>query len=107
MAYAIDEKRRCAIYAAAYATHEIAAHLISVLARLESIPHGRFGKPKLCADQEDCCNAQPALVFEQGIVHIPEQSRRAGELRAFGGDLSMGVYFGQGKMPAKRTACVR
>src|SRR3981189_1824695 len=53
VAYAIDEKRRCAIYAAAYVTHEIAAHLISVLARLKSIPYGCFGKPKLCADQED------------------------------------------------------
>ena len=99
MAYAIDEKRRCAIYAAAYATHEIAAHLISVLARLKSIPYGCFGKPKLCADQEDRSNAQPALVFEQGIVHIPEQSRRAGELRAFGRDLGVRVYFGQREMP--------
>jgi uncharacterized membrane protein len=37
-------------------------------------------------------------------VHIPEQSRRAGELRAFGGDLSMGVHFGK---CGKQTACVR
>jgi hypothetical protein len=31
-------------------------------------------------------------------VHIPKQPRCAGELRAFGGDLGMRVYFGQWEM---------
>jgi hypothetical protein len=78
--------------------HEIAAHLVSELARLKRIAHGCFGNPELRADRENRGDAQPALVFEQGIVHIPKQPRCAGELRAFGSDLGMRVYFGQREM---------
>src|ERR1700722_12411076 len=39
------------------------------------------------------------LWFSNSIVPTPEQSRRAGELRAFGRDLGVRVYFGQREMP--------
>ena len=58
MPHPVDEKCRRAIYAAAYAAHEVAAHVISVLARLKRIPQGCLGKPELSADQENCRNAQ-------------------------------------------------
>jgi hypothetical protein len=44
-----------------------------------ALQHGRFGKPELRADQKNRGDAQPALIFEQGIVHIPKQPRCAGE----------------------------
>jgi hypothetical protein len=53
---------------------------------------------ELRADRKTRGDPQRALVFEQGIVHIPKQPRCAGELRAFGGDLGMRVYFGQWEM---------
>ena len=43
MPHAIDEEGRGAIHAAADSTHEIAAHLVSVLPRLQSVPQCRFG----------------------------------------------------------------
>ena len=43
MLYAIDEEGRGAIHATADSTHEIAAHLVSVLSRLQSVPQCRFG----------------------------------------------------------------
>jgi hypothetical protein len=57
--------------------------LCTELAGLESIPHGRFGKPEFFADQEDRRDAQPALIFKQRIVHVPEHGRCVGELGAF------------------------
>src|SRR5467141_27770 len=36
--------------------------------------------------------------FKEGIVHIPRQSRCAGDLGAFGGDLGVRVYLGQREM---------
>jgi hypothetical protein len=80
------------------AAHEIAARLVSEQARLKRIAHGCFGKLELRADQENRGDARLALVFELGIVHFPKQPRCAGELRAFGGDLGMRVYFGQWEM---------
>ena len=97
MPHTVDEESRSAIHPAAYAAHEIAAHFISVLARLKGIPHDNLGKSELCADQENCRNAQTTLVFKEGIVHIPKQSRCAGDLGALGGDLGVRVYLGQGK----------
>src|SRR6202165_3609860 len=94
----VDKESRGAIHAAAYAADEIAAHLTSVLARLKSIPHRCFEKPKLSADQENRRYAQPALVRKEGVVHIPEQPGCAGELSAFGGDLGERMYFGQREM---------
>ena len=98
MPHTVDEESRSAIHPAAYAAHEIAAHFISVLARLKGIPHDNLGKSELCADQENCRNAQTTLVFKKGFVHIPKQSRCAGDLGAFGGDLGVRVYLGQGEM---------
>jgi len=45
------------------------------------------GKHELCGDQKNRGNTQPALVFEQRIVHLPEPPRSAGEFGAFRGDL--------------------
>jgi hypothetical protein len=92
MPHAVDEKGRCTVDVAADAAHEIAAHLVFELARLKRIAHGCFGKPELRADQKNRGDAQPALIFEQGILHFPKQPRCAGELRAFGGDLGVRVY---------------
>jgi hypothetical protein len=50
----------------------------------QGIPHCYFGKPELFGDQEDRRYAQPALVRKEGVMHLPEQPGRAGELGAFG-----------------------
>jgi hypothetical protein len=97
MPHTIDKKGRCAVDAAAYATDKIAAYFVPVLARLEGIPQGCFGKPERCANQQNRRKAQPALVFKEGIVHIPKQARCAGELGAFGGDLGVGCTSVRGK----------
>ena len=96
MPHTVDKEGRCAVDAAAYATHKIAAHFVSVLASVgpsQEHPVGLFGKPERCADQENRRDVQPALVF----VHFPKQARCAAELGAFGGDLGVRVYLGQGK----------
>jgi hypothetical protein len=62
------------------------------------MPHPRPGESQFCADHEDRGNAQPALVFEKSVVHIPEHSGCAGELGTFGGDLGVRVHFGQREM---------
>jgi hypothetical protein len=56
------------------------------------------GRPSPAPIRKDCRDAQPALVFKEGIVHIPKQSGRAGEPSAFSGDLGVRVYFGQREM---------
>src|ERR1700688_536308 len=65
MPQTVDEKRRRAVYTAAYAAQEIVAHLASELAGLERVPQRGFGKPEIFADQENRCHAQPALVSKQ------------------------------------------
>ena len=94
----VDEKSRRAVYAAAYAAHKIATHLVPELARLKSVPQVGFGKPELFGDQENRRDAQPALVLKERVMHIPEQACRAGELGAFGSDLGVRMHFGQGEV---------
>ena len=95
---AVDEKSRRAVYAAAYAAHEIATHLVAVLGRLKSVPQGGFGKPELLGDQENRRDAQPALVLNEHVTHIPEQSCRSGELGGFRSDLGVRMHFSQREM---------
>ena len=63
----VDEKSRRTVYAAAYAAHKIATHLVPVLARLKSVPQVGFGKPELFGDQENRRDAQPALVLKEHV----------------------------------------
>jgi hypothetical protein len=65
----------------------------------------RSARP-LCADQEDRGNAQPGLVFEQGIVHIPEHSA-ALAISALSAAISALGCISVGENAGKRTACVR
>ena len=86
MPHTVDEESRSAIHPAAYAAHEIAAHFlywpVSRAFRVRAVRR----------------NAQTTLVFKEGIVHVPKQSRCAGDLGALGGDLGVRVYLGQREM---------
>jgi hypothetical protein len=55
------------------AAHEIAAHLVSELARLKRIARGCFGKAGSAPIRKIAVMLQLALVFELGIVHFPKQ----------------------------------
>jgi hypothetical protein len=98
MPHTVDKEGRRAIHAAAYAAHKIAAYLILELARFQNILQGCFGKAEPCTDQERLSRCSAGSGFKEGIVHIPKQSRRAGELSAFSGDLGVRAYFDQREM---------
>jgi hypothetical protein len=71
-------------------------HSISVLACLQGIRIAISGSPSSSAIRKIV--GMLSLARKESVMHLPEQSGRADELRAFGGDLGVPRHFSQGEM---------